>query len=44
MATVSVLLFEQTKIWPFISQLYNSAAMARQMHGAAELLDVDLPV
>lgn len=40
MATVSVLLFEQTKIWSFVSQPFNYAAVARQMHGAAKFLDV----
>lgn len=44
MTAVSILLFEQTQAWTGIGQSEYSPTMARQMHGAAELLDVDLPV
>ena len=44
MTAVSILLFEQTQAWACIGQSEYSPMMARQMHGAVELLDVDLPV
>ena len=44
MTAVSILLFKQTQAWTCIDQSEYSSTMARQMHGAAELLDVDLPV
>ena len=44
MTAVSILLFEQTQAWTGIGQSEYSPTLARQMHGAAEFLDVDLPV